>query len=70
MADSAIQDGKGNTSSVRVLMLSWVAAILILMVYLTLLDGKFPVIPLGVQVITTSIFVCKLWQNSQENKNV
>jgi len=66
MADNAIQDGKGNTSSLRVVMLSWVTLLLIGIVYLTILDGKFPNIPLGLQVITGGIFASKLWQNSQE----
>jgi hypothetical protein len=68
MADNAIQDGKGNTSSLRVLMLSWIFVILIGVIYLTILDGKFPVIPAGLQAITVAILVSKLWQNSQENK--
>jgi hypothetical protein len=68
MADSAIQDGKGNTSSMRVVMLSWVALLLIGIVYLTVLDGKFPNIPAGITSITVAILASKLWQNSQENK--
>ena len=68
MAKNAIQDAKGNTSSLRVVMLSWVTLMLIGVVYLTVLHGAFPAIPVGLQVITTGIFASKLWQNSQENK--
>ncbi|MFZ2541685.1 MAG: hypothetical protein WAW75_07925 [Gallionella sp.] len=65
---NAIQDAKGDTSSMRVIMLSWVFLLLIGTVYLTILDGKFPNIPVGLQVITTAILASKLWQNGQENK--
>ena len=68
MSNNAIQDGQGNTSSLRVVMLAWVYLLLIGIIYLTMLHGAFPNIPVGLQVITTAILASKLWQNGQENK--
>lgn len=65
---NVIQDGQGNTSSLRVVMLAWFTLLLIGVVYLTIKDDDFPDIPTGLQVITTTILVSKLWQNGQENE--
>jgi hypothetical protein len=66
---NAIQDSSGNTSSMRVFMLAWAIMMICLVVYLTLLNGKFPEIPVGLASITGGILFGKLIQNSQENKN-
>ena len=68
MGMNAIQDVKGDTSSMRVFMLSWVIMLICLVVYLTILNGKFPDIPAGLVSITGGILFGKLFQNSQENK--
>jgi len=66
--NNAIQDAKGDTSSMRVFMLAWAIMLICLVIYLTILNGAFPDIPSGLATITGGILFGKLFQNSQENK--
>ena len=65
---NAIQDAKGDTSSIRVVMLSWAGMLICLVIYLTILNGEFPEIPAGLASITGGILFGKLFQNYQEGK--
>lgn len=68
MNNNAIQDGKGNTSSMRVFMLAWAIMLICLTTYLTIKNSAFPNLPHGLEVITGGILFGKLFQNNQENK--
>lgn len=65
---NAIQDAKGDTSSMRVVMLSWVWMLICLVIYLTLKNNTLPEVPTSLAAITGGILSGKLFQNSQEAK--
>lgn len=65
---NAIQDGKGDTSSMRVFMLSWAVMLMCLVVYVTLTKDALPEVPLSLVSITGLILSGKIFQNSQESK--
>lgn len=62
------QDAKGDTSSVRVFMLTWAAMLICMVVYVTLMTTALPEVPNSLTVITGLILSGKLFQNSQEAK--
>ena len=65
---NVIQDAKGDTSSMRVVMLSWACMLICLVIYLTIRNGAFPEIPGGLASITGGVLFGKLIQNYQETK--
>lgn len=67
--NNAIQDAKGDTSSMRVFMLSWAFMLICLVVYVTLTTGALPEVPTSLAAITGGILSGKLFQNSQEAKS-
>jgi hypothetical protein len=62
------QDAKGDTSSMRVFMLTWAAMLICLVIYVTLKTDALPDVPNSLTIITGLILSGKIFQNSQESK--